>query len=128
MPGTPFPLRLTEEEIAALLEGALDDLLQRLARRAFHPVGVPGGGDGQVCTGDTGPAEALARLHLLVHLQRAADRLVDRAAREAAEAGAGYPQLGQACGISRQGARRRWPGLVAAPPHRPAPRTSRSPR
>lgn len=29
----------------------------------------------------------------------------------AARAGAGYPQLGAACGLTRQGARRRWPGL-----------------
>ncbi|MBC3839276.1 hypothetical protein GXW82_00940 [Streptacidiphilus sp. 4-A2] len=36
----------------------------------------------------------------------------DQAATAAAREGAGYPQLGAACNMSRQGARRRWPGLV----------------
>ena len=33
------------------------------------------------------------------------------------DVGAGYPQLGRACNMSRQGARRRWPGLVASAGH-----------
>ncbi|MFJ6217087.1 hypothetical protein ACIQGZ_27705 [Streptomyces sp. NPDC092296] len=116
MPGTHFSLSLSEVEIAALLERAVDDLTRRAADRACQPL------DGH----DGGPTEALAHLHMLVHLQQAVERLADRAAEQAAEAGAGYPQLGRACNISRQGARRRWPGLVTAQPSRPTTHTDRS--
>jgi hypothetical protein len=141
MPGTHFSLRLTEEEIVELAAGAVEDLAHRMALRVCGPVpgagtvetvpgdattgAAPGAGtapDTATIT-DTGTrtapgagtdarTEALAHLHMLVHLQQAVALLEDRAAEEAAAAGAGYPQIGRACNISRQGARRRWPGLV----------------
>ncbi|MEV4283467.1 hypothetical protein [Actinoplanes xinjiangensis] len=37
---------------------------------------------------------------------------LDQAVRGAARAGADYSQIGAAVGMSRQGARRRWPGLA----------------
>jgi hypothetical protein len=142
MPGTHFSLRLTEEEIVALAAGAVEDLAHRLAQRVCGPAPGAEIAAGDATTGEapdagtaldptaaldvtTAPApvtalgagadartEALAHLHMLVHLQHAVALLEDRAAEEAAAAGAGYPQIGRACNISRQGARRRWPGLV----------------
>ncbi|HEX4788108.1 MAG TPA: hypothetical protein VH372_06565 [Actinospica sp.] len=108
MPGTHFTVLLSEDEIARIADAAVADLAARLAHRAFRPLA------------DRTPldqADALARLHALVHLRRAVERQADHTAANAAAAGAGYPQLGQACAISRQGARQRWPGLVGAHGH-----------
>ncbi|MDX3237499.1 hypothetical protein PV392_17810 [Streptomyces sp. ME03-5709C] len=124
MPGTHFAPRLPEEELAALVIGAVDDLARRLARRALRPLPLPEAGtdDGTEVRG-----EALAYLHMLNFLQQAIGHLENRAAEQAAAAGAGYPQIGRACNISRQGARRRWPGLVTSEtPHRPPRRTDRT--
>ncbi|MCX5208929.1 hypothetical protein OG689_06435 [Kitasatospora sp. NBC_00240] len=120
--------RMSEEQIAALADAALADLAARLAQRAFRPL-PPATGPDVPPAPDEGPdpqGDALARLHTLVHLRRAAERLTDQVARDAVEAGAGYPQLGEALEMSRQGARKRWPGLVPAAPSRPP--TERSPR
>jgi hypothetical protein len=116
MPGTHFTVLLSEDEIARIADAAVADLAARLAHRAFQPLA------------DRTPidqADALARLHALVHLQRAVEREADRTAANAAAAGAGYPQLGQACAISRQGARQRWPGLVGARGHEHDPAAGR---
>lgn len=113
MPGTHFAVILSEDEIAALADAAVDDLAGRLAHRAFRPLTEFDASQDAVAE-----ADALASLHALIHLQRAVDRQAARAAANAVQAGAGYPQLGRACNISRQGARRRWPGLV---PARPSP-------
>jgi len=110
MPGLPLSLAMHETEIADLADAAVADLADRLAMRAFRPLGP--GGDADFTTPVEG--DALATLHVLAHLQRAVARHVDRAAQRAAEDGAGYPQLGRAYNITRQGARRRWPGLVPA--------------
>ncbi|MFG2989502.1 hypothetical protein ACGFZK_09485 [Streptomyces sp. NPDC048257] len=59
--------------------------------------------------------QALALLLVLDQVRLAAERLQHDAAADAARAGAGYPQLGDTCGITRQGARRRWPGLSTPP-------------
>ncbi|RAK25505.1 hypothetical protein B0I29_13344 [Actinoplanes lutulentus] len=52
----------------------------------------------------------LAAAHLL-HSEVGAHR--EDAAISAAQAGADYVELGNAIGMTRQGARRRWPGLAA---------------
>lgn len=129
MPGIPRTLVLSEEEIAVIADAAVADLARRLAERAFHPLHDPGTvlqarhGDHGDEDGDTVlVGEALARLHALVHLQHAVERQKDRTAEHAVRDGAGYPQLGRASAMSRQGARRRWPGLVTGVPHRAAPR------
>lgn len=109
MPSNPFDVVLPESEIAAIADAAVADLAQRLAQRAFRPMGDPRG-----APGDVPERDALAVLHALVHLQQAVERQKDQAAGTAAREGAGYPQLGAACNMSRQGARRRWPGLVTA--------------
>ncbi|MFF9687089.1 response regulator [Streptomyces sp. NPDC014623] len=77
--------------------------------------------------GTRGPDEprkdALASLRALAYLGRAVEECAALAARTAAQEGAGYPQLGEAWGVSRQGARKRWPGLVftSRPASRPLP-------
>ncbi|MGW0664512.1 hypothetical protein [Streptodolium elevatio] len=107
MPAEPLVPIFSEQEIAALARAATTDLAQRLAQRAFRPLGAPGQSAEGAVEGD-----ALATLHVLVHMQRAVEGLMDEAAAQAVGDGAGYPQLGRACRITRQGARKRWPGLV----------------
>ncbi|MEV6019169.1 response regulator [Streptomyces sp. NPDC051997] len=102
MPGKNFVLRTTPEETSAVADAAVGKLARRLAVQLLEEEPSATEGD---------PARALALLHLLDQLQQAAERLQRGAAATAARAGAGYPQIGAACGMSRQGARRRWPGL-----------------
>ncbi|WP_329204800.1 response regulator [Streptomyces sp. NBC_00683] len=68
-------------------------------------------------------SDALASLRALAFLGRAIEECAALAAQAAAQEGANYPQLGRAWGVSRQGARKRWPGLVitARPASRPLP-------
>ncbi|MCP3765807.1 MULTISPECIES: response regulator [Streptomyces] len=102
MPGKDFVSRITPQEAASLTDAAVGDLAQRLARRFLGASSHPAPDD---------PAQALALLRVLDHLKQATERLQQEAAVAAARAGAGYPQIGAACGLTRQGARRRWPGL-----------------
>ncbi|MEU3369320.1 response regulator [Streptomyces sp. NPDC006711] len=102
MPGKNFALRNTPQEMAEATDVAVGDLARRIAQRLLEDPGHP----------DTdGSVPALTLLHVLVQLQRSAERLQRSAAQDAARAGAGYPQIGEASGLTRQGARRRWPGL-----------------
>ncbi|MCY0960228.1 response regulator [Streptomyces sp. H27-H5] len=102
MPGKNFVLRTNPPETAAVADAAVGHLVRRLALQLLEDAPNPPLGES---------AQALAHLHLLDQLQQAAERLQRDAAVTAARAGAGYPQLGAACGMTRQGARRRWPGL-----------------
>ncbi|MFJ8435996.1 response regulator [Kitasatospora sp. NPDC094019] len=102
MPGKNFVLRSTKEETAAIAEAAVARLAQRLVRQLLEDSPAPAA---------SGTASALSLLHVLDHLERAAERLQREAAVAATRAGAGYPQLGSACGLTRQGARQRWPGI-----------------
>ncbi|MGW1771313.1 response regulator [Streptomyces sp. NPDC002104] len=102
MAGKNFTLRITPEETAAVAEAAVGQLARHLAHQLLEE-------DPHAPEGD--PARALSLLHLLDEFQQAAERLQRSAALSAARAGAGYPQIGAACGMTRQGARRRWPGL-----------------
>ncbi|MCF3961152.1 response regulator [Streptomyces fuscigenes] len=111
----------TDQPTQDLARQALADLARNLAGQAPAPAGTGEQGDADAC---------LARLRALAHLRAAVEHCAELEARAAALAGAGYPQLGDAWGITRQGARRRWPGLVftAQPPTRPLPASStRSP-
>ncbi|WP_182443985.1 hypothetical protein [Streptacidiphilus sp. PB12-B1b] len=102
MPGIHFEVALTEQEIAELADAVVLDTARRLADRAFRPL-------------DTVPrdeCQALAELHAVLHLQRAAARLADQLARAAAAAGAGYTDLGAALEMTRQGARKRFPDVL----------------
>ena len=65
-----------------------------------------------------GPADAdhrqlwLAALTSLLAIRDSAEQLAASAALSAAQHGADYPALGDAAGMTRQGARRKWPGLA----------------
>lgn len=61
----------------------------------------------------------LAVLTALLAVRDSAEQLAAAAARSAAEHGADYPDIGAAAGMTRQGARRKWPGLADA--RRPKP-------
>ncbi|MFI9611894.1 hypothetical protein ACIHCM_09415 [Streptomyces sp. NPDC052023] len=100
-----------------LVTQAVDELALRCAQYAFLP---PGGPD------ESARHDALAHLYVLVQVERAAQQLAEQAARAAAAAGAGYPAIGRASGMSRQGARRRWPGLITSGTPRHTPSASRS--
>ncbi|MFE3547990.1 response regulator [Streptomyces kronopolitis] len=120
-----LPVPAAHERMTELAERAVHQLADELARHGLHP---PPAAEPDDATAEPGspPADdspALARLHALACLDRAVGRCARQLAEEAAENGANYPQLGQAWGISRQGARRRWPGLVftSRPASRPLP-------
>ncbi len=124
----PTPL-IGRSDIAALADRAVVDLARVLAEQAFGPLagpedpGSPGNTeDPDAESGSSAPAAqeftgSLARLHALAQLHHAVERCAEQEAQAAAHAGAGYPQLGSAWGISRQGARRRWPGLAFTARH-----------
>ncbi|HTI20630.1 MAG TPA: hypothetical protein VL652_06535 [Kutzneria sp.] len=56
----------------------------------------------------------LAVLTTLLAVRDSAEQLAATAARKAADHGADYPEIGAAAGMTRQGARRKWPGLRRA--------------
>jgi hypothetical protein len=128
MTGTHFSLRMAEGEIVLLVTDAVDELARRLVRDV---VGAPHETDD---AGAEARGRALAHLHVLVNLEQAVHRLESRAAEVAAEAGATYPEIGRASNLSRQGARRRWPGLItngitsSTPELSTHPTSSRSPQ
>ncbi|WP_436771672.1 hypothetical protein [Yinghuangia sp. YIM S09857] len=109
MPGTPFLSVLSEDELAAVAHAAVADLAHRMTRSAFRDPRDPDAPRDEAVRRD-----ALAELRVLTHIQRAVEQHMQDAAALAADAGAGYPQLGNACRITRQGARRRWPGILSA--------------
>ncbi|MFF9765403.1 hypothetical protein ACF1GT_02060 [Streptomyces sp. NPDC014636] len=100
----------------------VDELARRLAPGTLPS--PPEHGD----TLDHARRQALVRLRILTGVKEALRHLEDQAARAAADGGAGYPEIGQAMRMSRQGARRRWPGLITnstpRPNHRPTYRSS----
>ncbi|MDO0924331.1 hypothetical protein QQY24_02485 [Streptomyces sp. TG1A-8] len=121
MPGSPSTPRASGGEAAALVTQAVDELARRLARSTVPP---PAGSSDE--TGDA-RRRALVRLRVLAGVKQAVRHLEDQAALAAAASGAGYPEIGQAMSMSRQGARRRWPGLITSSTPRPTPhRTPRS--
>ncbi|MFJ6700620.1 response regulator [Streptomyces sp. NPDC091272] len=105
-----FPPWGSTQESDALTDAAVDDLARRLAGKLLDVLPPPR---------PAGPVSALALLQALEHLQQATGRVQREAAVAAARAGAGYPQIGAACGMTRQGARRRWPGLFHHSPEQP---------
>lgn len=98
---------------AGVAEAAVGELAQRLARQLLDASPLPDPDE---------PALALALIRALEIVQQAAGRVQHDAAVTAARAGAGYPQIGAASGMTRQGARRRWPGLFHHSPDKPTER------
>ncbi|MFD8621671.1 hypothetical protein [Streptomyces sp. NPDC059513] len=68
----------------------------------------------------------LARMRALREIRTAAEKLADESAGAAGIRGAGYPQLGDAWAITRQGARKKWPQAVSAMSAPPAGQESRT--
>ncbi|MER7921257.1 MULTISPECIES: hypothetical protein [unclassified Streptomyces] len=106
MPG-PSSASRSSAETAALVTQVVDELARRLTPDTVLPP------DGAGTAGET-RRRALQRLHVLAGVKQAVRRLEDQAAHVAAASGAGYPEIGQALNMSRQGARRRWPGLITS--------------
>jgi CheY-like chemotaxis protein len=139
VPSERTSLPAEHDRLTELAERAVEDLARKLADDAFALVrrgaqrpGEPGpdrGAPGTAHRPAGKASESLARLRALSYLLRAVDSCATQAASAAARQGASYPELGNAWGITRQGARRRWPGLVflTDQPNRPLPaRTHRS--
>ncbi|SDC20422.1 response regulator [Streptomyces prasinopilosus] len=118
MPGKDFVARITPQEAVSLTDAAVGDLARRLTGRLLEVPSRPAPDD---------PAHPLALLHVLDHLKQATERLQQEAAAAAARAGAGYPQIGAACGLTRQGARRRWPGLFHHSTEKPTEKPTEHP-
>ncbi|GAA5059839.1 hypothetical protein [Streptomyces similanensis] len=114
MPGPPSLPRAAGAETAALVTQVMDELNRLLTQDAAHPTA-------ETCDETDARRHALVRLRVLAGVKQAVRRLEDQAASTAAAHGAGYPEIGQAVSMSRQGARRRWPGLITNGTHRPYP-------
>ena len=93
--------------MAAAIRGAIWEDTRRLA-------GIPDGAAPHSVNALSPASPAARRLHLL-HLRvatayaEAGQRIAAEAAERAGRAGAGFPELGEAAGITRQAARKRWP-------------------
>ncbi|MEU2556101.1 hypothetical protein ACF1GY_15980 [Streptomyces sp. NPDC014684] len=120
MPG-PASTPPSPGETAALVTQVVDELTRRLTQDVRHSLAD------LVDTAPDARRHALARLRVLSGVKQAVRRLEDQAAHAAAASGAGYPEIGRAMSMSRQGARRRWPGLITnstPTPTHPEPRSS----
>ncbi|MER7839078.1 hypothetical protein ABTY98_25165 [Streptomyces sp. NPDC096040] len=89
-----------------LVTQVVDELTRLLTQETAHPPAEP------VDTAGEARRHALLRLRVLTGVKEAVRHLEDQAAHAAAASGAGYPEIGRAVSMSRQGARRRWPGLI----------------
>ncbi|MFJ6622772.1 hypothetical protein ACIQOW_34975 [Kitasatospora sp. NPDC091335] len=100
-------------ELATALLGALDPLAAAVRSRAS-------GGLPAERMWNAEPVEvALSVLSAWKLVDAEVKRLTAVAAATAGSYGAGYEQLGAAWGITRQGARKKWPEAVSRPPARP---------
>ncbi|MFI6585688.1 response regulator [Embleya sp. NPDC050493] len=140
MSGNHFASPIAEDEIRTLAGAGIDALTRELAARVFSTTADEHVDEqGRLARGSPNPAggfepdasgddHALLRLRVLAYLARAVEECASEEAARAANAGAGYPELGAAWNMTRQGARRRWPGLVftATPTTRPIPPHDRS--
>jgi hypothetical protein len=94
----------------AVLTTAVEELAWKVARETleFEPDVRPGS--------DLPDADLrqlwLAALNALLAIRDGAEQLAASAALSAAQRGADYPAIGDAAGMTRQGARRKWPGLA----------------
>ncbi|QHC27491.1 hypothetical protein [Streptomyces sp. HF10] len=107
MPGPPSAAR-SSAETAAFVTQVVDELARHLTPDTVRSPHAGAGASGEA------RRHALERLHVLAGVKQAVRRLEDQAAHAAAASGAGYPEIGQALNMSRQGARRRWPGLITS--------------
>nr|WTE08748.1 hypothetical protein OH765_40215 [Streptomyces anulatus] len=111
--------------VHARIAALADELADQLSTRVRDlPAAAPEGA--HLVVRDAGDWQ-LARLRALREIRMVAERLADRTVAAAGIRGAGYPQLGDAWAITRQGARKKWPDAVSAmspPPAGQEPRTT----
>ncbi|MFD3524840.1 response regulator [Streptomyces sp. NPDC058653] len=117
-----------ERELSELAEKAVTELVRRMVGQLTDAPSAEGRQSTarpEQAGSEPAAGAPLDHLRALAHLSRAVTRCAQQEAAAAARAGANYPRLGAAWGISRQGARQRWPGLVftARPVSRPLPNT-----
>ncbi|WP_458247223.1 hypothetical protein [Streptomyces sp. MAI_2237] len=117
MPRPPFATHPPNEDMATLLTQLVEELTRKLMQESPGASVEPAAEAAEDLR-----RHALLRLQILAGVKLAARRLEDQAAHAAAASGAGYPEIGRALSMSRQGARRRWPGLITNSTAHPAPR------
>ncbi|MBY8868690.1 hypothetical protein [Streptomyces sennicomposti] len=112
-------------KVCTRLDALADELADQLSTRVRDlPAAAPE--DAHLVVRDAGDWH-LARLRALREIRTVAEQLADRTVAAAGTRGAGYPQLGDAWAITRQGARKKWPHAVSAmsePPSGQEPRTT----
>jgi hypothetical protein len=103
-------MRRLSDAQRADLAAAVERLAWTAARETLQ-LG-PGAGPGSDLA-DADPQQMwLAALTSLLAIRDSAEQLAASAALSAAQRGADYPAIGEAAGMTRQGARRKWPGLA----------------
>ncbi|MEU0074142.1 hypothetical protein ABZ027_32075 [Streptomyces sp. NPDC006332] len=124
-PAWAEPNREQTARIRARLDALADELADQLSTRVRDlPAAAPE--DAHLVVRDAGDWH-LARLRALREIRTVAEQLADRTVAAAGTRGAGYPQLGDAWAITRQGARKKWPDAVSAmsePPTGQQPRVT----
>lgn len=92
------------------LAAAVEQLAWKVARETLQT--GPGAGPGPDLPDADQRDMWLAALASLLAIRDSAEQLAASAALSAAQHGADYPAIGEAAGMTRQGARRKWPGLA----------------
>ncbi|MFF8775397.1 hypothetical protein [Kitasatospora sp. NPDC015120] len=103
--------RITPDEQAGLVRALLDALNPLASAIRARATGQP---ENRMWDGDPADA-ALTVLATWKVVDAEVKRLTEGAARTAGSYGASYEQLGTAWGITRQGARKKWPDAVPRP-------------
>ncbi|MET9676387.1 hypothetical protein ABZY68_25330 [Streptomyces sp. NPDC006482] len=117
-----------DEQQTAKLRDEVDALADELADQLsirIHGLPVDAPEDAHLVVRDAGDWQ-LARLRALREIRTATAVLADRTVVAAGIRGAGYPQLGDAWAITRQGARKKWPDAVSAMAPPPAGQDART--
>lgn len=117
-----------DPHLASRLRAQVSDLAAGLAdqlstRVKALPAAAPA--DAHMVVRDAGDWK-LALLRSLREIRTVAEQLANETVPAAGIRGAGYPQLGDAWAITRQGARKRWPQAVAAMSEPPKGQESRT--
>ncbi|MFM9449168.1 hypothetical protein [Streptomyces acidiscabies] len=98
----------------AHLRQALHNALEKLADRVYAGLTADTPDDEQEVLDLSRPEIPLAKLIVCKYASEELDALAEKFARAAGARGANYAELGAAWGMSRQAARKRWPGAVSA--------------
>ncbi|NEB60320.1 hypothetical protein G3I61_11530 [Streptomyces diastaticus] len=96
------------------LRQALQKALEKLGDRVYAELTADHPDDEQEVLDLSRPEIPLAKLIVCKYADEELDVLAEKFARAAGARGANYAELGAAWGISRQAARKRWPGAVSA--------------